>query len=260
MAELPKLKKSLGQHFLTNPGIARKIVDLLDPEEEEEILEIGPGGGSLTELLRSAPHSRLQVIEKDTYWAAFHAAKGIEVIACDALEFDWSGLRGQWKLIGNLPYNIASPLIWNIVSQCDCYERAVFMTQKEVAERICARPDTRNYGALSVWVQAYAEASLALRVSPGSFRPPPKVDSAVIKLTPKREMPPYPEYLRRLLKICFQQRRKQLVGIFRRARLPLLEQALANLDIDPQARPENLRCEQFLGIARFWAQAREDAN
>lgn len=256
-ADLPRLKKSLGQHFLVNQGIAKKIVDLLEPAESDSILEIGPGGGSLTSILREKPHARLAVLEKDAYWADFHARAGVELLGNDALEFDWPSLCGQdkWKLIGNLPYNIASPLIWAIVAECDCYERAVFMTQKEVAERICAQPDTRAYGALSVWVQVHSNAKLVLRVNPGSFQPPPKVDSAVVVLAPKPEKPAYPDTLRRLLQICFQQRRKQLSGIFRRAKQPILEDALAELGINPCLRPENLRCAQFLALARIWAQS-----
>ena len=254
--QAPQLKKSLGQHFLVNPGVARKIVSLLELSGQDQVLEIGPGGGSLTGLLRQEPHSRLMVIEKDSYWADFHAAAGITAIAGDALDFDWAALCGQglWKLVGNLPYNVASPLIWNVVSECPCYERAVFMTQKEVAERICAAPGTRAYGALSVWVQTHAAARLEMRVNPGSFLPPPKVDSAVITLIPNQEKPPYPDSLRRLLRICFQQRRKQLSGIFHRAGLAVLEQGLERLGIDSRLRPENLDCGQFLALARIWAQ------
>lgn len=261
MAEFPRLKKSLGQHFLTNATLAGKIVDLLAPEPGDQILEIGPGRGRLTELLIQRPHARLALIEKDDYWAAYHAGQGRELLAADALQFDWPSLRcqGEWKLIGNLPYNVASPLIWDIVSSCSGYSRAVFMTQKEVAARICAKPDSRAYGALSVWVQAHARPKLEFDVAPGSFRPPPKVDSAVISLTPAIDRPAHPDCLRELLQICFQQRRKQLAGIFRRAGKPGLESAMQLLQVDGQLRPENLDCRQFVALADAWRKMRQES-
>lgn len=257
MAKFSALKKSLGQHFLISENVARRIVALLDAGPEDQILEIGPGGGSLTAILREVPHARLALVEKDDFWAERHIAAGLELLGNDAMQFDWPALcsQGEWKLIGNLPYNIASPLIWDIVAECPCYRRAVFMVQKEVAERICAAPNSRIYGALSVWVQAHAHATLELRVGPGCFRPPPKVDSGVILLIPKIVRPAFPKHLQRLLHICFQQRRKQLGSIFRRADVPVLERGLHELGIADQKRPENLEGDQFLALARYWAES-----
>lgn len=253
----PYLKKSLGQHFLASKEICKKIVSLVDPAPEDQILEIGPGGGALTAPLLAAPHERLLLIEKDRWWANERLnAGGAEVLEMDALNFNWQELciSGVWKLTGNLPYNVASPLIWNIVAQCRCYERAVFMVQKEVGERICAAPDSRMYGALSVWVQCHARARLAFSVPPGAFRPPPKVDSAVVALFPVQMLPEYPQRLKRLLNVCFQQRRKQLGSIFRKAGLAILIDGLERLGINSHARPENLTCADFLQLARLWAQ------
>lgn len=252
----PAPKKSLGQHFLINQGVCRKIVDMLAPAPEDNLLEIGPGPGALTSFLLRAPHRRLLLIEKDDWWAEERQrAGGAEVLAMDALEFRWQELcpDGEWKLAGNLPYNIASPLIWDILADCRCWQRAVFMVQKEVGERICASPHSRAYGALSVWVQCHARAFLEFTVKPNSFRPPPKVESCVIRLEPVADPPLFPEALKRLLSLCFQQRRKQLGGVFRRAGQPVLEAALAELRIDPRLRPEDLDCAQFLALARFWA-------
>ena len=117
----PAAKKSLGQHFLTNPGICRRIVDLIAPSGSDSILEIGPGPGALTGVLEKAPHARLLLLEKDDYWAGVRAREGgpsTEVRCMDALTFPWGDLEGQWKLIGNLPYNVASPLIWDIAWKC----------------------------------------------------------------------------------------------------------------------------------------------
>lgn len=254
----PAPKKSLGQHFLINQGICRKIVDLLALTPGDNLLEIGPGPGALTALLLQAPHQRLLLIEKDDWWAQkWQKAGGAEVLAMDALAFRWRELcaEGTWKLAGNLPYNIASPLIWDIMADCHCWLRAVFMVQKEVGERICARPDSRSYGALSVWVQCHARAFLEFTVKPNSFRPPPKVDSCVIRLEPGVEPPLFPAALKQLLALCFQQRRKQLGGIFRRANRPVLEAGLEKLQIDARLRPENLDGSQFLALARYWAEA-----
>lgn len=251
----PAPKKSLGQHFLINPGICRKIIDLLAPAPQDQILEIGPGPGALTRFLLAAPYRRLLLIEKDSYWAGERGGEA-EVLEQDALAFDWTALceEGSWKLVGNLPYNIASPLIWDIVSKCGCYSRAVFMVQKEVGERLCAAPDSRLYGALSVWVQCHAAVHHAFTVGPGSFRPPPKVDSAVVLFTPLPG-PEYPQKLQELLRICFQQRRKQLGGVFRRLGLPVLLKGLEALGLDAQLRAENLTCADFMNLARYWAEA-----
>lgn len=252
----PAPKKSLGQHFLVNQGVCAKIARLLRLSPEDQILEIGPGPGALTKFLLAAPHSRLLLIEKDDYWASARlAAGGSDILAMDALKFDWQSLcaDGFWKLAGNLPYNIASPLIWDIVSLCRCWLLAAFMTQKEVAERICAKPGSRQYGALSVWIQSFAFAKLEFIVKPNSFRPPPKVDSAVILLAPLAELPEYPQKLKELLAICFQKRRKQLAGIFRAANQPELLAGLEALGIAGNLRPENLSRSDYLALARYWA-------
>ena len=183
----PAAKKSLGQHFLTNPGICRRIVDLIAPSGSDSILEIGPGPGALTGVLEKAPHARLLLLEKDDYWAGVRAKEGgpsTEVRCMDALTFPWGDLEGQWKLIGNLPYNVASPLIWDIAWKCRALTRAAFMVQKEVGDRLAAAPGTRHYGALSVWVQAWLCVRMEFTLGPGAFSPPPKVDSAVLSFTP----------------------------------------------------------------------------
>lgn len=251
-------KKSLGQHFLTNPEICARVASLLDLSPRDNVLEIGPGPGALTRALLAAPRRRLLVVEKDARWAErWQSAPGVELAGRDALEFDWRGLCGEgaWKLAGNLPYNVASPLIWEIVSQCRCYERAVFMVQLEVGERLRAKPDSRKYGALSVWAQSFADVALKLRLKPGAFSPAPKVDSAVMLFTPLADRPAHPDFLKRVLAVCFQQRRKQLGGVFRRAGLAVLSRGLAELGMDPDSRPENIPPAQFVALADFWAKA-----
>lgn len=246
-----RAKKSLGQHFLINQAACRRIVGLLDIGPEDQILEIGPGSGALTREIVSLPCQKLVLLEKDSYWAQEHEKKTkAEVICGDALQFAWAALMGRWKLVGNLPYNVASPLVWDIVAQCAAWKLAVFMLQKEVAERICATPGGRKYGALSVWVQAHARVKMQFCLGPGSFSPPPKVDSAVVSFWPLAQKPAQPKLLKELLAICFQKRRKQLGTIFAAAELTHLRNALRELNIAATARPENLTCEDYVRLSQ----------
>ena len=250
-----RAKKSLGQHFLRDESVVRRIVDLLRPEEDDQIMEIGPGPGALTALLRPLPWKRLLLLEKDDHYAAEHAARplpGRDVVAGDALAYPWESLEGAWKIAGNLPYNVASPLMWDIVCRTPHLARAVFMVQKEVGDRLTARPGTKDYGALSVWVQSFVTTRRGFVIGPSAFSPPPKVDSAVVVFEPlpAERRPEHPDRLSRLVKMCFQQRRKQLQGILRRA-LPdiFTPQMLTDLGIDPGQRPETLTVEQFRKLA-----------
>ncbi|MGE4311682.1 16S rRNA (adenine(1518)-N(6)/adenine(1519)-N(6))-dimethyltransferase RsmA [Desulfovibrio sp.] len=256
----PRAKKSLGQHFLRREDICHRIAALIAPCTHDRIVEIGPGPGALTRAIEAAPHARLLLIEKDRHWAAERQRLGganTQAVLADALRFDWRRISPQepWKVIGNLPYNVASPLIWDIVSLSEGWQMAAFMVQKEVGQRLAAQPDTGHYGALSVWVQSYARPRMEFVVGPGAFSPPPKVDSAVLSFTPLplSERPAHPALLSRLLRICFQQRRKQLGGIFRRAAQPGLEDAFKSTQIAPDLRPEVLSHHDFQRISAFWA-------
>ena len=254
----PRAKKSLGQHFLRREEICTRIASLLLPRPEDRVLEIGPGPGALTRALEAGPHACLLLLEKDRHWAAERqrlAGPRTQAVLTDALRFDWRrvGPTRPWKIIGNLPYNVASPLIWDIVSRARGLSRAVFMVQKEVGQRLAAAPGNGHYGALSVWVQSYTRPRLEFVVGPGAFSPPPKVDSAVLSFEPlpPEALPARPDALSRLLRICFQQRRKQLGGIFRRAGLPELETALERTGLAPNLRPEALGKDDFQRLAAF---------
>lgn len=256
----PRAKKSLGQHFLKSPDVCTRIAALLDAAPEDRILEIGPGPGALTRALEALPHARLLLLEKDRYWAAERqraATPGTQAVLTDALRFAWRRITPgfAWKVAGNLPYNVASPLIWDIVSQAAGLTRAVFMVQKEVGLRLAARPGNGQYGALSVWVQSYAAPRLEFTLGPGAFSPPPKVDSTVLSFTPLplEARPARPALLARLLRVCFQQRRKQLGGIVRRSGQAGLPEALADAGIDPGLRPEALSVAQFHHWSSSWA-------
>lgn len=178
------LGRRLGQHFLFDPSILDRIVDALDPQPTDVVLEIGPGKGTLTRRL--APRvARVVAIERDRALATELRADPIphvEIVADDALEVDWAALAGRapFKVVGNIPYQITSPLIEKALA-LPAVTRFVFLMQKEVAERVAATPRSREYGSLSVGVQVVASVERLFNVRPGSFRPPPRVDSAVVR-------------------------------------------------------------------------------
>lgn len=249
-------KRSLGQNFLQDQGTAQKIIAALDAKTACNLLEIGPGQGALTRWIVNTP-ARVFALEKDILLA--QAAKSnwpeVNMIAADALEFAWERLRGPWSLIGNLPYNVASPIIWEVVSRVPQLTQAVFMVQKEVGDRLAAAPGSRAYGALSVWVQSHVQVKKLFVVGPQVFRPRPKVDSAVIRFTPlpQGELRQAGPALRLLLNKCFQQRRKQLKTILRPAWNETLTTWLLSQKLRPESRPEELSPLQFQTLARMLA-------
>lgn len=249
----PRAKKSLGQNFLRDKNIAEKIVRALEIRPEDAVLEIGPGPGALTAFLQKAGPRRLVLVEKDYHWAGERFAVGLgspgfSVLLADALTLDWPRFSAPWKIIGNLPYNVASPLMWDIFSQAPGLARAVFMIQKEVGQRILAGPGSGQYGALSVWVRSHVRPKLEFIVPPQVFHPRPKVDSAVLSFVPPASgRPDFDQQgLARILRICFQQRRKQLGVIFKNNGLD--QAVLERLGINQALRPETLDCGQFQAI------------
>ena len=244
-------RKSLGQNFLKDRNIARKIVAQLEIGPEDRILEIGPGAGALTEFLLEAEVRCVAALEKDMFWA--HALKQAKpelgVVLGDALRFPWENVSigKKWKIIGNLPYNAASPLMWEIFSRGEGLARAVFMVQKEVGLRLTARPGGKAYGALSIWIQSFTRPTIAFTVGPGVFHPRPKVDSAVVVFEPlpAGEKPFDRAALAWLLHRCFQNRRKQLRTILGQTRTGTLESFFSTQGLDPRVRPEELTSHQF---------------
>ena len=236
------MRRPLGQHFLSDPKILGRIVDALDPVVGETVLEIGPGRGSLTRVLLERG---LQVIaiEKDRRLAA--ALVGATVIQGDALRVEWPRVG---TIVGNIPYYITSPLLAKALTP-PLPERVVFLVQAEVADRLVASPGGKTYGALSVGVQAVTRVEKLFNVAPGAFRPPPKVRSAVIRLTPLQEPLVLPEEVapfRVFVTACFGKRRKQLKNA-----VPGLNEAdLVSLGVDPELRPERLAPEVFVRLFR----------
>jgi len=248
-------KRSLGQNFLCDENIARKIVAALDLKPGDKVLEIGPGRGALTRHIMDQQPGRYIVIEMDEALAGSLASKhpDIEIVRGDALAYPWESLEpgDGWKLISNLPYNIASPLIWEIVSRGN-FERAVFMVQLEAGQRLVANSGGRDYGALSVFVQSHARVEMLFRVPPQVFRPQPKVTSAVLRFFLHDQRPTADEAARlsATLRACFQMRRKQLGTILKSKGIPDYLDALRQLDIDPVQRPETLAPERFRDLSK----------
>lgn len=249
-------KRSLGQNFLRDVNIARNIVAALDIGPEDHVLEIGPGRGALTKHILERRPAWFGVIEKDDDLAGSIAANHprVQVKNADALRHAWEEEGGQTpvKIVGNLPYNIASPLMWEIVSRAR-YERAVFMVQLEVAQRIVAPHGGKEYGALSVWIQAHARAELLFKVPPHVFTPAPKVHSAVLRFFPRKLSFSREEggALASLLHACFQKRRKQMATILKSLTKDDYVSALSELGLEPAIRPEMLAPEQFLALSKM---------
>jgi len=222
-----RAKRSLGQNFLVDPNIQRRIVAALDLEPGDEVLEIGPGTGALTRHL-AAQAGRVVAIEKDDDLAAalraeFEGTPGVTIVHGDALEADLRALvhdPDRVKVVGNIPYNITSPLLFHLLESGLHAERIVVMVQREVADRILAAPGEKAYGALSVGVRTVADARRLFHVGRAAFRPVPDVDSTVLLITPHRPprlTPAEHADLRSLTRTAFGWRRKQLQKILRSA-------------------------------------------
>lgn len=252
--EFHNAKKSLGQNFLVDDNICRKIVAAIAPDSDANVLEIGPGRGAISRFIAEAKPHRYIVLEKDEYLADHLAANNpeVRVILGDALKFAWEELDGTpWKIAGNLPYNIASKLIWDIVSRAVNVERAVFMVQHEVALRLSATHGSKTYGGLTAWVKNFMSVEYLFKVPPSVFKPAPKVDSAVVMFRPlpPSARPLEPELLSRLIHTLFQQRRKQLSTILKGYWSDEIVEWLDKMNIDSRIRPEGLSPKEIMELS-----------
>lgn len=250
----PWAKRSLGQNFLVDRNIARRIVAALGDPLDGPVLEIGPGRGALTSILAETAGRPVLALEKDRELARLlkETHPHVGVVIGDGLTFAWEGLSRLpgIKLVGNLPYNVASPMLWEIVHRASGWSRAVFMVQYEVGRRIVASPGNGEYGALSVWLQAFSIPKLLFKVPPQVFRPMPKIDSAVLHFVPRHEdeLPRQPKTLSRILATCFQKRRKQLKSILKQVMHPGLERDITGAGISLGSRPEELSVNNFVWL------------
>ncbi|WP_417066850.1 16S rRNA (adenine(1518)-N(6)/adenine(1519)-N(6))-dimethyltransferase RsmA [Niveibacterium terrae] len=250
-------RKRFGQNFLVDGNIIRKIVAAIAARPGEAVVEIGPGLGALTEpLLEACGHLHVVEIDRDLIarLKLAHTPEELTIHEGDALRFDFTSLPTDLKVVGNLPYNISTPLLFHLA---DCAERVremTFMLQKEVVDRMVAAPDTEAYGRLGVMLQYRFHMARLFDVPPGAFRPSPKVTSAIVRMQPKK-----PEeldcqdaqLLGRVVTAAFGQRRKTLRNTLREF---LGDEDFAALAIDPRARGETLALSDFVRVANFCAE------
>ena len=255
----PPTRKSLGQHFLSDRRILTRIADALSLTGAETVVEIGPGRGSLTDILADRAR-RLIAVEVDRALAAIlrerYAKRNNVLIAeADVLTLNLGELAaGPFVLVGNVPYYITTPILFHAL-QPPRADRAVYLVQREVAERLVAAPGSKEYGALTVNVAAVASAQLLFKVPAGAFTPPPKVESAVVRITPRAPLiePGDESPFRTLVQAAFGMRRKQMRRVLRTMLSIGAEEAdaiLAAVGIDPAVRPETLSPEQFAALLR----------
>jgi 16S rRNA (adenine1518-N6/adenine1519-N6)-dimethyltransferase len=252
LTEAHHARKRFGQNFLIDRACIRRIVAAIEPNETQTLVEIGPGLGALTEALL-AHVSRLDAVEIDRDLAAIliekYARSGLRIHIGDALTFDYASLGEPLRIVGNLPYNISSPLLFRF---SDCAERLTdvhVMLQKEVVDRMIAVPGSSQYGRLSVMLGYHFHIERLFRIGPGAFRPQPKVESAFARLRPKaatQKTARDPVLFATIVRNAFGQRRKTL----RNALAGIVDESVMRASgIDPQARGETLSVDDFVGLA-----------
>jgi 16S rRNA (adenine1518-N6/adenine1519-N6)-dimethyltransferase len=248
-------RKRFGQNFLQSPAIIHHILAALNLQMADKVVEIGPGMGALTQpLIEQLQHLIAIEIDRDLQahlQSSLHLKERLELINGDALEVDYRQWGSDLRVIGNLPYNISTPLILHLLSFADSIKDMHFMLQKEVVERLAGQPGSKDYGRLSVMVQYHCEVEHLFNVPAESFHPQPKVESAVVRLIP-HSLSPFPavniETLQRVVAMAFSMRRKTLANNLK----PIIRATeLHELDIDPGLRPEQISVMNFVKLTNF---------
>ena len=252
---IQKPKKKLGQHFLTSPEIIDTIVNAVSPSKGEIIVEIGAGQGAITDPFSNVS-SELHAIEYDRDLTTllrkrFSKRKNVTIHEANVLEFNFSSLGNQLRLIGNLPYNISTPILFYILLFEDHISDMHFMLQKEVADRLCAIPGNKNYGRLSIMIGCRIEIIKLFDVAPEAFNPRPKVISSVVRMRPQ----PKGKFnyfikdnLNKIVKLGFSKRRKKLYN----ALAPLITSSqIKKLNINPNCRPEEISIQEWIELSEI---------
>jgi|SRR5690554_3705304 len=253
----PKARKRFGQNFLHDEAIIADIISAISPQSDQHLVEIGPGRGALTAPLL-AECGWLDVVELDRDLVPilakqFSADKHLQIHEADALQFDFRTLvksAEKLRVIGNLPYNITTPLLFHLLEQASAIEDMCFMLQREVVERICAAPGGKSYGRLSIMIQYQCIVEQLFIVPPTAFDPPPKVESAIIYLQPRQQFlggDVCMKTLGDLVTKAFSQRRKTIANTLKNS---ISTTVLEAHGIDPAQRPETLSVEQYVALAR----------
>ena len=247
-------RKRFGQNFLVDRGIINAIVSAIDPQRGDTVVEIGPGLGAITEpLLARLDHLHVVEIDRDLIarLKKQHPPARVTIHEGDALNFDFAGIGTDLRLVGNLPYNISTPLLFHLAEYVGIVRDMHFMLQKEVVERMVAVPGESDFSRLSVMLQYRFHLEWLIDVPPESFDPPPKVQSAVVRLIPKPQSEltaRSQDKLAQVVLTAFSQRRKMLRNTMKTL---LSDEAFAELGIDPTNRPENIPVEDYVRIANY---------
>ncbi|WP_461535467.1 16S rRNA (adenine(1518)-N(6)/adenine(1519)-N(6))-dimethyltransferase RsmA [Spongorhabdus nitratireducens] len=265
-----RARKRFGQNFLHDPGVIQRILRAISPKQGQSIVEIGPGQGALTESLLEGAGA-LDVVELDRdlipiLKLRFGLNPEFRIHNADALAFDFSQLGSNeegdkpLRIVGNLPYNISTPLLFHLLTFSHRIEDMHFMLQKEVVQRMAAGPNEKNYGRLGIMIQYYCRVDYLFDVGPGAFNPPPKVDSAIVRLTPHKELP-HPcksvKTLEHVLRTTFNQRRKTLRNTLKKE---ISAEEFIELGIEPTLRPESLALDSFVKIADYIFDKKSSSN
>lgn len=250
--------KRFGQHFLADEQVIQQLIRIVAPTNQDHFVEIGPGQGILTTaLLPNVKQLDAIEIDRDLIPLLQRRCRDIgdnlKIHNIDILQFDLAALpivsnEQKLRIVGNLPYNISTPILFYVIKNIRKIKDLYFMVQKEVAERIVAPPNSKTYGRLSVMLQYYFDAALVLDIPPEAFNPPPKVHSSFIKLIPREiiNAAKNPEQFATTVKMAFSQRRKT---IYNNLKMVITEQQLKALAINPKARAENLTVDDFVAIS-----------
>ncbi len=245
-------RKRFGQNFLVDDTVITKIVETIQPNPTQTIVEIGPGLGAITKPLLEKS-GVLTAIELDRDLASRlrdRFGDKISLYNTDALEFDFASLEAESRLrvVGNLPYNISTPLLFHLLEYAKIIKDMHFMLQKEVVDRMVAAPNNKSYGRLSVMIGMYCETEALFDIEPGSFNPPPKVVSSFVRLTPKSEQPDpiLASHVQRIVTAAFSMRRKTIRNSLKKL---LSSEQLLSAEIDPNLRAENVSLSGYLRLA-----------
>ncbi len=250
-------KKRFGQNFLHDQSVIGRIVDAIDPTTGDNLVEIGPGLGALTEpVIERVGDISVVELDRDLAHRLRHhpfIAKNLTIYETDALNFDFASLAKDkpLRIFGNLPYNISTPLIFHLLTFEDCVQDMHFMLQKEVVNRMAASPNSKTFGRLSIMTQYFCQVIPVMEIGPEAFQPPPKVDSAIVRLVPHKTIK-YPakdvKWLARVTREAFNQRRKTIRNSFKKL---LNVEQLEALGLNPGLRPENLSLEDYINVANY---------
>ncbi|VAW77948.1 SSU rRNA (adenine(1518)-N(6)/adenine(1519)-N(6))-dimethyltransferase [hydrothermal vent metagenome] len=258
-----RARKRFGQNFLHDSGVIQRIVQAVSPQAGQRIVEIGPGQGAITlPLLKVCGKLEVVELDRDLIQPLADKAAGhgeLVIYQHDVLKFDFAALAGKdhLRVVGNLPYNISTPLMFHLLSQSAVIQDMHFMLQKEVVDRMSATPGNSDYGRLSVMIQYHCKVDPLFRVKSGAFTPAPKVESAIVRLTPWQQPPAQLDSLADLsilVREAFSQRRKTLRNTLKKL---LSAERIEAAGADPRARPETIALEQYIALSNQLTQVQK---